>query len=494
MLAPIMLIQAYLRQNMMDFMLFKKRAFLQTTFLSLCAMVFVSACSGNVSPRDNSDPVESGEQAPPVTGGPINPGSADNGEYRLEISATRISIREGGDSISVALRVVRENGHDAPINLALTGRNPADESNMRWQFSDVSLEGEETISDLLLELGVARSPILPHTREFTVIATDGNIAALTADITVEVAPTTAPDVYLQIGQSNMVGFSLPGARESNDGQADAPNGRVLQLNVTGNDDTNFPSAAAFTNVNNVANLDSAFVTALDPLHDGFDFSINGKASTFIGMGLSFGKSLLDSTTADILLVPAAWSDTGFCKTDASTSFLNIGWNVTAPTDTQNFAGTLLHDRALTRLNLALDQSGGIFRGMLWHQGEADSNSDVCAAVYEQNLKALVASIRTNARVDARGPQARGAAADVPFIAGTMSRGAEFNDFWPAKEIVDGVHRNVSSIIPFAASVNNDDLVPPAYPCGQGGCIHFGARAYREMGQRYAIRMREVQQR
>jgi len=291
----------------------------------------------------------------------------------------------------------------------------------------------------------------------------------------------------------MVGSSLPNARESDEGEPDAPNGRVFQLNVTGNDGTNFPNPAAFSNENSVANPDALIVTALDPLHDGFDFSINGKENTRIGLGLTFAKSMLPSTTANVILVPAAWSDTGFCKTETNI-YPGAGWHASPPSDTTNFAGTLLHDRALTRLNLTLRESGGIFRGILWHQGEADSNSDACAARYEQNLKDLVASIRTNARVDARGPQARGSAADIPFIAGTMSRGAEFADLWPAKAIVDEVHRNVSGKVPFAASVIADDLVPNAFPCGEGGCIHFGSRAYREMGVRYAEQMRAVQNR
>jgi len=172
----------------------------------------------------------------------------------------------------------------------------------------------------------------------------------------------------------------------------------------------------------------------------------------------------------------------------------VGWLAEAPTDTVNFSGTLLRDRAIARLNLALQESEGIFRGILWHQGEADSNSAVCANQYEENLIALVASIREEAQVDARGGQARGSAADIPFIAGTMSRGRDFFELSTEKAIVDAVHRNVSSLIPFADTAENDDLVPPSYPCGQGSCIHFGDIAYREIGNRYAERMRAVQRR
>jgi len=344
-----------------------------------------------------------------------------------------------------------------------------------------------------IEVGLARGPIQPQTRQFDLIATDGSGLSLELDITLQVTPTSAPDVYLQIGQSNMVGSSLFDARESDPGELDAPDSRILQLNVTGNDTTNFPSEAAFSNTANVANPDALMTVALDPLHDGFNFSIGGKASTKIGMGLSFARAMLQNTTTNVIMVPAAWSDTGFCKTE-TIPFDDVGWLATPPTDTFNFSGTLLHDRALTRLNLALTETGGIFRGILWHQGEADSNNEVCSQAYEANLRALVASIRSRAQVDARGPQARGAAADIPFVAGTMSRGEEFADLSDTKARVDGVHRNVSTIIPFASTVINDDLVPPAFPCGEGSCIHFGATAYREMGNRYANRMLEIQRR
>jgi len=68
--------------------------------------------------------------------------------------------------------------------------------------------------------------------------------------------------------------------------------------------------------------------------------------------------------------------------------------------------------------------------------------------------------------------------------GTMSKGFPYNELNESKLIVDDVHRNISQFIPFSAVVNNDDLVPTDYPCGEGDCIHFGSRAYREMGARY----------
>ena len=464
--------------------------------VSVFVATLTSACSSDPGSRNQPNTESSG---PAITTNSVsdNPdtGSSDNavgGSFQISLDRSSLALTEGGAAMACGINAIRQGGQSSPITLALRGNSPSDENNLRWTFSDEQLDTSESSASVTIELGIARSAIMPQTRSFTVVATDGSTTQ-NATIQLDISPTTRPDVYLLIGQSNMVGFSLPGARESDSGEADATDARIFQLNVTGNDPTNFPSPAAFTNSSTVANPGARSVLALDPLHDGFDFSINSKESTRIGLGLSFARAMLSNTTSNLYLVPSAWSDTGFCQTD-TLLYPGQGWNATQPDDTDNFAGTLLHDRALTRLNLTLQETGGIFRGILWHQGEADSNDAVCAAAYESNLSALVASLRSLAQVDARGPQARGAAADIPFIVGTMSRGEEFADFSAPKQQVDGVHRIVSSIIPFAATVINDDLVPPAFPCGQGSCIHFGATALREMGSRYAERMLEVQRR
>ena len=158
------------------------------------------------------------------------------------------------------------------------------------------------------------------------------------------------------------------------------------------------------------------------------------------------------------------------------------------TDEQALGGTLLADRALTRLNTALQDTGGILRGILWHQGEADSNNTVCAERYESNVISLANRIKREAFEDARGQGARGDNAPVPFILGTMTRGnderGDFSQYSDTKQRVDNAHRNLPNILPLSDIATADDLVPPAFPCGQSSCVHFGAAAYRELGVRY----------
>ena len=189
-------------------------------------------------------------------------------------------------------------------------------------------------------------------------------------------------------------------------------------------------------------------------------------------------------------MPAAWGATGFC----ANSMDGLAWNA-RDTPESELGGKLLTERALTRLNLTLRETGGILRGILWHQGGADSNDPACAARYADNLQRLVRRLRREARVDARGGAGRGDGALVPFIVATQSRGdderARFSRFGEAKRRVDEVHRNVADSVPHADVVNNDDLVPPAYPCGQSSCVHFGAAALREQGRRFDAALQRI---
>jgi len=135
----------------------------------------------------------------------------------------------------------------------------------------------------------------------------------------------------------------------------------------------------------------------------------------------------------------------------------------------------------------MEKSGGVFRGMLWHQGESDAN-EKCAPLYAGNLQQLVSQLR--ASIPPVGdPALRRVDSPVPFVAGTMSRGidarGDFSVYSESKQMIDNVHRSVDSTIEAAAWSNHDDLIPSnGYPCGNDSCIHFGPAALREMGERY----------
>jgi len=414
------------------------------------------------------------------------------GDWSLQIASDPVTVIEGGGFGAIDISIDRGASGAVPIALSTQGVTAADENNLVAFFDDSNLGGQETNTTLRVRVDIGARPIQPHERTILITGTDGtNDTSLSWTFSVQ--PTNAPDVYLIVGQSNAVGFSEDNSKMALRGQPDEPFDNILQLNVTGNDSENFPTADNFTLESSLFNVGSPLSIAVDPLHTGFNTAINGKAGDRIGFGLTFAKQALADTTADIYLVPAAWSDTGFCSR-ATNRFPGMGWNAAEPTN-PNLSGTLLHDRAIVRTNITLNETGGILRGILWHQGEADSENASCSSSYGSNLSDLADSLRSNINEDARGPSARGIMSDIPFVVGTMSKGADFRDnqlpFSTTKRQVDAVHRNVASLIPNSGFVNADDLVPPAYPCGEGSCVHFGAAALREMGNRYYRELKDL---
>ncbi len=350
-------------------------------------------------------------------------------------------------------------------------------------------------AELRVTLPVGRRPLIFHPRRirFSAARSDGTELAGQFDVTVNVSPVQAEDVYLLIGQSNMVGFSELGAKQAGPGGADETLDRIRQLNVTSNNMSFYSSFDDYSSTNVIVGS-PRLIRAEDPLHELLYPWQPSKGGTFIGPGLSFAKGMLAQTTQGIILVPAAWSGTGFCRSGVDSR----GWNATGGSG-DDFNGLLggseLSNRAIARLNIALSESAGIFRGIIWHQGEADSNNPDCSSNYAANLRRLVERLRSEPIPDRRGSAARNAHADIPFVVATMSRGNDdrgfFSIFSDTKRQVDSVHRLIANEIPFSGFVNVDDLVPPAFPCGTSSCIHFGAEAYREMGRRYARVMQEV---
>jgi hypothetical protein len=455
------------------------RAFNYLIFIG-AIVAFIAGCDSDLRTEEPEPIGTPGE--PPVDDIPV--GEQPDAIFTLSASDT-IQLREGAGSVEIPVKINRTNTADQTISLAVN-TSVQDAERLTTTLSDSSLTPGETDSAVRVALAIGPYPIQAETRELTITAE--NTAGLTRTTTVnlQITPTDRPDVYLLIGQSNMVGSSEPDAKQATPGGPDEPDSRILQLNVTGNDQGNFASDADFTDPAKLFNNGQPLTPAIDPLHAGFEGN-GGKSGDTIGLGLTFAKSALAETTADIYLVPAAWSATGFCL---NTENPMRGWNASVSANGA-LGGTLLFDRAVARTNITLERTDGILRGILWHQGEADSNEPACAEAYADNLQMLVESIRSSIATDARGESARGPDADIPFIAGTMSKGGSMVPFSTTKLLVDSAHRNIASSVSFAGVVNADDLVPPAYPCGAGSCIHFGSTAYRELGRRYYELLRSI---
>lgn len=413
-----------------------------------------------------------------------NGNEGPTGDFELVATVESLVLEEGNTTgLVVPLSLIRSNNHSNPVQLEVRGLSESDVELVTSQFTTQTLLPGADSSQLVLKLAIDDRPIAAQTRNFVITATDA-FDRDTYALSVNVAPTSAPDVYLLVGQSNMVGFSGDGTRQAGVGGADEPDPRIKQLNVSKNDgDGIFNNTAAFTSASaNVVQPD--LVTAEDPLHIPLDPNNTGKDVEYIGLGLSFAKRALLDTTAEIVLVPAAWSGSSFCL---NSSGPEGNWNANETTD-PNLGNTWLFDRAVTRANLALEATGGILRGILWHQGESDAN-DRCAPSYADNMRLLVEGLRSRIQQDSRGPELRQADSSIPFVAGTMSRGVDensnFSVFLPAKQQIDDVHRNLPSQVAHTALSNHDDLIPAnGFACGNSSCIHFGPDALREMGNRY----------
>ncbi len=408
-----------------------------------------------------------------------------NGDFKLSSKVEQLTLVEGDEAgLRVPLELQRNNGHATPVELSIAGVSPDDVAFISSSFTRLTLNPSEDNSEMVLTLAIADRPLLPQQREFILTANDGsNRDDLLLQVSVE--PVDAPDVYLLIGQSNMVGFSGDGTRQAYPGGLDETDPRIRQLNVSKNDrETIFLSQADFQSPS--SNVVAPHITtAEDPLHVPLDPSnTSGKNLEYIGLGLNFAKRALLDTSREVVLVPAAWSGSSFCVNEGGP---NGQWNA-QPVSDPELGNTWLFDRAVTRANMALAETGGILRGILWHQGESDAN-ERCAESYEQNLERLIYQLRLTIDADRRGGDMRRADSNVPFVAGTMSRGnderGDLSSFPLSKQLVDLAQRGLPGRIPFTGLSNHDDLTPAnGYPCGNTTCVHFGAAALREMGNRY----------
>ena len=418
--------------------------------------------------------------------------SAQTSDLRFEVTDRVVELEEGGAAVVIPFTVFSDTPASTARSISAQALDdwPGSATQITLAASSLPAGVQRLDSELRISLPIGTRPLPFHERRIRLNIGDQSGAGASRDLRFRVIPVRAADVYLLIGQSNMEGFSLDGAREAFSGGLDERSDRVRQLNVTANNLSFYPSDDSFIATDFIAGS-PRLIPAEDPLHELRHPFQSTKGGTHIGLGLSFAKSMLEQTTQEIILVPAAWSATGFCRNEFVD---NIGWN-SSDSNESAFAGGQLYKRALARLALALTESNGIFRGILWHQGEADSNNAVCASSYANNLDALVRAVRTNAAVDRRGQSARGPDVNIPFVVGTMSRGnderGEFSVFGAEKQRVDAAHRTIENRVAYTGVVNADDLVPPAYPCGNGSCVHFGAAAYREMGQRYADILRQI---
>lgn len=222
-------------------------------------------------------------------------------------------------------------------------------------------------------------------------------------------------LFLLVGQSNMAGRGIVEQQDK------TPHPRVLMLDKAGK-----------------------WAPAVDPMH--FDKAVAG-----VGLGKTFGQIVAEATPeATIGLIPCAvggspievWSPGVF------------------------YPGTKVYpwDDAMKRAAAALP--AGTLKGILWHQGEADSTPEL-APLYEARLHDLIARLRKELH-----------APGAPFIAGQMGKFAGV-PWKPEAAVVDRAHQELPKKVARTAFVSAEGLNH------KGDKVHFDAASYRELGRRYA---------
>ena len=237
------------------------------------------------------------------------------------------------------------------------------------------------------------------------------------------AACAAPDpnfhIYLLMGQSNMAGRG-PITPEL----AAVGNARVFMLNAAGE-----------------------WVPAKNPVH--FD---KPKVAG-VGPGLSFGVAMAEANpNVRIGLVPCAVGGTAIRY-----------WQ---PGAYDEATKTHPYDDAVLRIQNAM--RCGVVRGMLWHQGEADSNP-ASAAAYLPKLTELIGRVRTLVGQPA-----------LPVVAGELGRFKENSLNFNAQllHLPDGV--------PHTAVATSENLTD------KGDQTHFDGASADEYGRRYAVKMQALQ--
>lgn len=226
-------------------------------------------------------------------------------------------------------------------------------------------------------------------------------------------------IYLLLGQSNMAG------RGALDSSPSAENPRILAFSP-----------------------DGAWVVARDPLHQKI-----GRTEPGVGPGLSFANAMLADTPHDLVigLVPCAVGGSPLKR-----------W----------VKGGDLYEQAVARAKAAV-ASGGVLAGVLWHQGETDSDKLPWADTYEKRLAGMIADLRADL-----------GAPELPVVVGQIGEFLTVEKH-PGVDTVRAAIRKVGSTYPHIGYVDSSGL------SHKGDVLHFDAPSARELGRRYAEAMQKL---
>lgn len=190
--------------------------------------------------------------------------------------------------------------------------------------------------------------------------------------------------------------------------------------------------------------DGKWRPAVDPLH--WD-----KGSAGVGLARSFAIALAEKDDkVTIGLIPAA------CGGSPISTWTPGGYHGQTKSHP--------YDDALARARRAMQD--GTLQGILWHQGESDSNP-AAAAKYQARLTELI----TRFRKELEAPQ-------LPLVIGQLGQ-FKASPFSDAKRQVDAAHQAIAKEDAHIGFAESTDLT------SNPDNVHFDAESLREFGRRYA---------
>ena len=173
----------------------------------------------------------------------------------------------------------------------------------------------------------------------------------------------------------------------------------------------------------------------------------------VGPGLSFGVEMAEANpNVRIGLVPCAVGGTSISR-----------WQ---PGAYDEPTGTHPYDDAVQRIENAM--RCGVVKGMLWHQGESDSNA-ADAFFYLPKLAELIGRIRKLTGQP-----------DLPVVAGELGR---YKDFYKP---INTELQKLPTEVPHTALATSEGLIH------KGDNTHFDGASADEFGRRYAAQMLQLQ--
>lgn len=241
-----------------------------------------------------------------------------------------------------------------------------------------------------------------------------------SQMTDEIRPDPYFHLYLLVGQSNMAG------RGKIDSLSTPNNPRVLMLTE-----------------------ENKWIVAKDPVH--FD----KPRVAGVGPGLAFAQEMMlfaKDEKVRIGLIPCAVGGTTIDMWQPGKDAYKGQYHP--------------YDDAVRRLLIAMED--GVLKGIVWHQGEGDSNEER-SKVYIDKLEKLVNLFRNESNN-----------INTPFVAGELGY---YRDNY---KLINDQLRKLPDAIPFSAVATSEGLIH------KGDGTHLDSRSARELGKRMALKMMELQ--